>query len=67
MSLRNEPPMPADGTIAAMPSREPAHAALRSWLGGPGRSAAAAAGHAAARVPLLLAAAIFALVLLASA
>src|SRR5262245_9563528 len=66
MGLRNEPPLPADSAIATAPLGEPAQTALPSWLAGPGRSAAAVA-RAAARVPLLLAVAIFALALLASA
>jgi hypothetical protein len=66
MGLRNEPPVPADGVIATAPLREPAQTALPSWLAGPGRSAATAA-RAVARIPLLLAIAIFALALLASA
>jgi hypothetical protein len=63
MDPRNEPPVPADGAIATASLRERAQTGLPWWLAGPGRSAATAAG----RVPVVLAVAIFALALMASA
>jgi hypothetical protein len=65
MDLRNEPSVPADGAIATPPLRESAQTTLPSWLAGGERSAAAS--RAAARIPLLFAAAILALAILASA
>jgi hypothetical protein len=56
MRARNEPPVPA-----ALED------SLPSWLAGGGRSASATVGHSAARIPLLVTIAIFALAVLASA